>query len=215
MASCIIFKKDLEKLSKKVMKEFYECSHDKEMLSYPEVILKRKYYDSFIIKNYLLDKLKTLKNPQLEDEFHKNIKNLTSKLKDEYKTPKLEDDNEYETPELEDDNEYENVTNLLSKLKVDIKDETLENLYSKVKTVYEDETLEKATIKKFFSQLEAEIKDETLDLDFIYHCLDQMKYKVKIDEQIDFEINEDFSYMKKAFINLYDVYHYDYTYLED
>ena len=197
-SSCIIFKKDLEKLGKKLIKEFYEYIHDEELLSYPEVMLKRKYYDSFIIKDYLLDKLKTLKNP-LEDEFYKN---LITKLKDE-------------NPILKDDNEYKNVTNLLSKLKVDIKDETLENLYSKVKTVCENETLEKATIKKFFSQLEAEIKDETLDLDFIYHCLDQMKYKVKIDEQIDFEINEDFSYMKKAFINLYDVYHYDYTYLED
>ena len=197
-SSCIIFKKDLEKLGKKLIKEFYEYIHDEELLSYPEIILFKKYYDSFIIKDYLLEKLKTLKNP-LEDEFYKN---LISKFKNENLI-------------LKDENEYENVTNLLSKLKVDIKDETLENLYSKVITVCKNKTLEKETFKKFFSKLEAEIKDETLDLDFIYHCMDHMKDKVEIDEQIEFELNEDFSYMKKAFINLYNVYHYDYTYLED
>ena len=75
--------------------------------------------------------------------------------------------------------------------------------------------VKKKLLKNFFSQLETEIKNETLDLDFIYHCMSQLKYRVKIDEQIDHEINEDFWYMKKAFLNLYDVYHYDYTYLED
>ena len=205
MTSCIIFKKDLEKLAKKVIQEFYKFVHDKQMYSYPEVLLKRKYYDSFIIKNYLLDKLETIEKYQLvKNEIPETIKNLMTKIKAEYKTP-----------ELKDDNDYENVTNLLSKLEVDTEDETVENLYSKVKTVYKNETREKETIKKFFSQLETEIKNETLDLDFIYHCMSQMKYRVKIDEQIDHEINEDFWYMKKAFLNLYDVYHYDYTYLED
>ena len=167
-----IKKKDLEKLGKRLMKDFYENVHDEYMLTFPEVKLKRKYYNSIIIKRYLSHKLET------ED-------------KDEA------------------------LKNLASKLKIDLKDETPENLLSIIKTIYKDETPEKETFKKLFSDLENEIKNETLDLDLIYIFIDQMKYKIKLDEQIDFEIDEDLFYMKKAFINLYDVYHYEHKYLED
>ena len=167
----IILKTDLEKLGKKLMKKFYNHVHDKYMLSSREVVLKRKYYDSFIIKKYLMHKLET------ED-------------KDEA------------------------LKNLSDKLKIDNKDETLENLYSKVRSIYENETPEKETFKKLFIDLENEIKNETLDLDLIDNFIDQMKYKVKLDEGIDFEIDEDLWNMKEAFLNLYDVYHYKYLYLE-
>ena len=54
MSSCIILKKDLEKLGKKLMKEFYEHVHSKYMLKeFDEVKLKRKYYDENLTKEFL------------------------------------------------------------------------------------------------------------------------------------------------------------------
>ena len=171
MTSCIIFKKDLEKLGRKLMKDFYIHTHDKYMLTFPEVKLKRKYYDSFIIKKYLMHKLET-----------------------------------------EDKNEA--LKNLSDKLKIDLQDETLINLYSKVKLIYANESPEKETFKKLFIDLENEIENENLDLDLISHFICQMKYRVKLDEQLDMELDEDLWHMKKAFIQLYNVYDHNYSYLE-
>ena len=39
--------------------------------------------------------------------------------------------------------------------------------------------------------------------------------KLNINKGIDHEIDEDLFYMKKAFINIFSVYHYDSHYLED
>ena len=42
-----------------------------------------------------------------------------------------------------------------------------------------------------------------------------MDIKLKIDKGIDHDIDEDLFCMKKAFIHMYEVYHYDHHYLED
>ena len=55
MSACIIQKKDLEKLGKKLMKEFYYHIHDDYLLKeFDEVKLKRKYYDENLTKEFLL-----------------------------------------------------------------------------------------------------------------------------------------------------------------
>ena len=55
MSACIIEKKDLVKLGKKLMKEFYEHVHDDYFLKeFDEVKLKRKYYDENLTKEFLL-----------------------------------------------------------------------------------------------------------------------------------------------------------------
>ena len=151
MSSCVIQKKDLEKLGKKLMKEFYYHIHDKYFLKeFDEVKLKRKYYDEHLTKNFL--------------SFYEN------------------------------------------------KEKTFNNLYFDNKR-YED--LVKMKTKDLLSKIETEIKDETLDFEIIYNFLDQMDRKLNIDKCDDFEIDEDLYCMKKAFINIYDVYHSAYTYLED
>ena len=54
MSSCIIQKKDLERLGKKLMKEFYDLIHDDYFLTeFDEVKLKRKYYDENLTKQFL------------------------------------------------------------------------------------------------------------------------------------------------------------------
>ena len=54
MSACIIQKKDLEKLGKKLMKDFYDHVHDDYMLKeFDEVKLKRKYYDKNLTKEFL------------------------------------------------------------------------------------------------------------------------------------------------------------------
>ena len=54
MSACIIQKKDLEKLGKKLMKEFYYHVHDDYLLKeFDEVKLKRKYYDENLTKEFL------------------------------------------------------------------------------------------------------------------------------------------------------------------
>ena len=97
-----------------------------------------------------------------------------------------------------------------------------ENLTKEFLSHYEDkdqtfEDLVKMDTKDLLSKIEDKIKDETLDAEIIYKFLDQMdiKLKSKIDKDIDFEMDEDLFDMKKAFKNIYEVYHYDYVYLND
>ena len=151
MAACIIQKKDLEKLGKKLMKEFYDHIHDNYFLKeFDEVKLKRKYYDENLTKQFL--------------SFYEN------------------------------------------------KEKTFENLYFDNKR-YED--LLKMNNKDLLSKIEGKIKDETLHFKIIYNFLCQMDISLKIDKGIDFEISEDLFCMKKAFMHMFEVYHYDYLYLED
>ena len=149
MSSCIIKKKDLERLGKKLMKDFYDHIHDDYFLTeFDEVKLKRKYYDENLTKEFL---------SFYEDE--------EKKIEDIYF----------------DNKKYKDLV--------------------KMKT---EDLLEK---------IEVQIKDETLDYKIIYNFLDQMDRELKID--IDIEIDEDLFCMKKAFIKMFEIFHYDNYYLED
>ena len=151
MAACIIQKKDLEKLGKKLMKEFYDHVHDEYLLKeFDEVKLKRKYYDENLTKEFL--------------SFHEN------------------------------------------------EEKTFGNLYFDNKR-YED--LLKMETKDLLSKIETKIKDETLNFKIIFNFLSQMDIKLEISKGTDFEIDEDLFCMKKAFMHMFEVYHYDYLYLED
>ena len=222
---CIIFKKDLEKLGKKVMKEFYSLVHDKYMLTFPEIKLKRKYYNTIILKNYLeysleklekdyiLNSLKTTKSESKDETIESKDETIESKDETiESKDETIESKDEIIEPENE--NDILNVKNLLSKLNVLELPEEIENLYPKVVEIYKSDTPEQKTLKKYITKLKVEIEKETLDLDFIEKCIDQIEYRVKVDKQIDMELDEDFWYLKKAFINLYSVFHYDHSYLD-
>ena len=100
MSSVIIFEKDLKKLGRKLMKEFYHQICDEYMLTFDEVKLKRKYFDENITKKYLsfenqqkiirsdLNKIKTedlLKEIKTEDL----LKEIKTQIKDETLNYKL------------------------------------------------------------------------------------------------------------------------------
>ena len=151
MSACIIQKKDLEKLGKKLMKEFYYHVHDDYLLEeFEEVKLKRKYYDENLTKEFL----------SFYENQEKNIVSLYF-----------------------DNKRYKDL--------VEMKTEDL------------------------FKKIETKIKDKTLDYEIIYNFLDQMDIKLEISKGNDFEIDEDLFCMKKAFIHMYSVYHFDHHYLED
>lgn len=151
MSACIIQKKDLKKLGKKLMKEFYDHVHKDYLLKeFDEVKLKRKYYDENLTKEFL----------SFYENQEKNIVSLYF-----------------------DNKRYKDL--------VEMKTEDL--------------------LKK----IETKIKDETLNYEIIFNFLDQMDIKLEINKGDDFEIDEDLFCMKKAFIHLYSVYHFDHDYLED
>ena len=140
MSSVIIFEKDLEKLGRKVMKEFYYQIHNDYMLTFDEIKLKRKYYDENIAKEFL---------------FFENKRSI---------------------------------------IRADLNEMKTEDLLKEIKT---------------------QIKEETLDYKIIFSFLDFMNLRLKIDKDIDFELNEDLFCLKKAFINIYNVYHNDIRELKD
>ena len=151
MSSCIIRKKDLERLGKKLMKEFYDHIHDEYFLTeYDEVKLKRKYYDENLTEEFL--------------SFYKN------------------------------------------------KEKKIRNLYFDNKR-YKDLVEMKTEI--LFKKIEGKIKDETLDYKIIYNFLDQMDRELKISKDMDHDIHEDLFYMKKAFIHIFEVFHYDHYFLKE
>ena len=151
MSACIIQKKDLEKLGKKLMKEFYYHVHNDYLLKeFDEVKSKRKYYDENLTKEFL--------------SFHKN------------------------------------------------QEKNIVNLYFDNKR-YKD--LVEMKTEDLLKKIEGKIKDETLDYKIIFNFLDQMDIKLEISKGNDFEIDEDLFCMKKAFIHMYSVYHFDHHYLED
>ena len=151
MSSVIIFNKDIEKLGKKLMKEFYDHVYSDYLLKeFEEVKLKRKYYDENLTKEFL----------SFYENQEKNIVSLYF-----------------------DNKRYKDL--------VEMKTEDL--------------------LKK----IETKIKDETLNYKIIFNFLDQMDIKLEISKGNDFEIDEDLFCMKKAFIHIYEVYHFDRVYLED
>ena len=66
--------------------------------------------------------------------------------------------------------------------------------------------LKEGEYEKYLTVIECKIKDKSFDIDLIFRVLDRIK--------LDFEIDEDIYCMKKAFINIYNVYYYNYTYLK-
>ena len=82
------------------------------------------------------------------------------------------------------------------------KEENFKNLYFGDKR-YEE--IVKMSPEDLFKKIEGKILDETLDVEIIFNFLDGLK--------LDVELDEDLWYMKKAFINIFEVYHYDYRYL--
>ena len=150
MSSVIIFEKDLEKLGKKLMKEFYNHVHEDYLLKeFDEVKLKRKYYDENLTKEFL----------SFYENQEKNIESLYF-----------------------DNKRYKDL--------VEMKTEDL--------------------LKK----IETKIKDETLNVNIIFEFFERMDKKLEINKDIDFEIDEDLFFMMKKFINIYNVFHYDYKELE-
>ena len=65
----------------------------------------------------------------------------------------------------------------------------------------------KFKLEKLIKEIEAKIEDESLHIDLIFDVLNIL--------DLNNELDEDLYYKKKAFINLYIVYKYDYKYLED
>ena len=151
MSACIIQKKNLEKLGKKVMKEFYYHIHNDHLLKdFEEVRLKRKYYDENLTKYFL--------------DFYKK--------------------------------EEENIN----------------------RTYFDDKSFKDLLEMKtedLLKKIETKILDETLEVEIIHRFLDMMDVKVEISNGSDFELDEDLFCMKKAFINIYNIFHYDNHYLED
>lgn len=69
------------------------------------------------------------------------------------------------------------------------------------------EEIVKMPHEDLLKKIEDEIKNETLDVEIIYKVLDGLK--------LNPDLNEDIYYFKRAFITIYNVYHYHYMYLED
>ena len=69
------------------------------------------------------------------------------------------------------------------------------------------EEIVKMSHKDLLEKIEDEIKNQTLNVEIIFTVLDGLK--------LDHDLDEDLFYMKKAFINIFSVYHYYFHYLED
>ena len=52
------------------------------------------------------------------------------------------------------------------------------------------------------------IKNAEIETKFIHEFLSEMDKKLKIDTKLEFELDEDFYCLKKAFLNAYDLFHY-------
>lgn len=145
MASVIIFEKDLKRLGRNLMKEFYEIIHDDYFLNkYEAIMLQRDYYNKNIIDKYL--------------EFVKSYR----------------------------------------------KDNNIESL--------ESNDILKLERKDVLKEIESKIKDETIDYNFIYSFIQSLR-NLDLKCGCECEANEDLFYMKKAFCKIYDVFHYNYFYL--
>ena len=99
MSACIIQKKDLEKLGKNLMKEFYYHVHDDYFLKeFDEVKLKRKYYDENLTKEFLSfyeNQEKNIvslyfDNKSYEDLVKMETKNLLKKIEGKIKDKTLD-----------------------------------------------------------------------------------------------------------------------------
>ena len=96
MSACIIEKKDLIKLGKKLMKKFYNHVYNDYLLKeFDEVKLKRKYYDENLTKEFLSfyeNQEKNIKSLYFDNKRYKDLvemktedllKKIETKIKDE------------------------------------------------------------------------------------------------------------------------------------
>ena len=94
-----------------------------------------------------------------------------------------------------------------------------ENQEKNIESLYFDNKRYKDLVEMktedLLKKIETKIKDETLNYEIIFNFLDRMDIKLEINKGNDFEIDEDLFCMKKAFIHLYSVYHFDHYYLKD
>ena len=142
MASCIIKKKDLEELGKKLMQKFYHYVYEDYLLTtFDEVKLHRDYYDKNLVNKFLM----------FHEEKEKNLKNLYF-----------------------DNKKYEEIVKMPPKV--------------------------------LLKKIEDKILNKTLNYEIIFNFLNKIN--------LHLEIDEDLYFMKKAFMNMFNVYHYDYLYLE-
>ena len=93
-----------------------------------------------------------------------------------------------------------------------------ENQEKNIKSLYFDNKRYKDLVEMktedLLKKIETKIKDETLNVNIIFEFFERMDKKLEINKDIDFEIDEDLFCMKKKFINIYNVFHYDYKELE-
>ena len=94
-----------------------------------------------------------------------------------------------------------------------------ENQEKNIESLYFDNKRYKDLVEMktedLLKKIETKIKDETLNYEIIFNFLNQMDIKLEINKGNDFEIDEDLFCMKKAFIHMYLVYHFDHYYLKD
>ena len=93
-----------------------------------------------------------------------------------------------------------------------------ENQEKNIKSLYFDnkryKDLAEMKTEDLLKKIETKIKDETLNVNIIFEFFERMNKKLEINKDIDFEIDEDLFFMMKKFINIYNVFHYDYKELE-
>ena len=93
-----------------------------------------------------------------------------------------------------------------------------ENQEKNIKSLYFDNKRYKDLVEMktedLLKKIETKIKDETLNVNIIFEFFERMDKKLEINKDIDFEIDEDLFFMMKKFINIYNVFHYDYKELE-
>ena len=126
----------------------------------------------------------------------------------------------YEYLTLEDEDEENTEKEFLKKLKKTRK--KLKNglivlvkgeKKNKVKFTYDDDekleidSMEESLIDFYLSEVEKRIRNKSFDTDSIYEVLDSIEF--------DFEMEEDAFFKRILFLQLYDLFHYNYTELED
>ena len=169
MSSCVIFEKDIQKLGKKLMKDFYLQMNDKLLLEQAEEYkLQRKFYDENLVKEFL--------------KFYKK-----------------------ENTEL-----YLPYLNVLNTKKLEKMEQ--DEISKKIHDLLQNDLLTMEH-SELFKKLEVLIKDEALPTTVIFNFFDEMDDKLGIDPIIEFELSEDFYHMKKAFLNIYNVFYYDYKWI--
>ena len=128
MSACIILKKDLEKLGKKLMKKFYDHIHDDFYLKFNEVKLKREYYNENLTKEFLSFHEKKEQNFKKLYFDNKRYKDLVE-MKTEDLLKKIEEKIKDETLDFEIIYNFLDKMDIKLKINEQIEFETYEDLF--------------------------------------------------------------------------------------